>query len=278
VETMRDSTGQVSDGEVLRARLHEDGYLYLRQVIDPDLVSTVRCDVLGSLQRAGWLGADGTLRPLVNGQQDPRYWAGFAGVQSLESFHRMAFDDNLTRIMSAIIGEGMYPWPAKAPYMMWPERLGGSNTKPHQEGVRWSEDVLATWISIGHTPVEQGALAVLPGSQTIGYVPEYGYGTFEFGPDWATAEFGPGDIVIFHNFTVHGSLPNRAESLRLSCSFKWQSSLYPAPEDAARPVRYPDVPAWEALTEGWSSLRWITPPPAAVFTDRPPGLSRPAGV
>jgi Phytanoyl-CoA dioxygenase (PhyH) len=271
---MRDSTSDAADGEVLRARMRDEGYLFIRGVIDQELIRKVTTEVLGALHRAEWIAADGSLRPLVGGQEDPRYWTGFAGVQAIESFHQMAFDDKLTAIMSALIGPDMFPWPGKAPYVIWPERLagpGGSHARPHQEGVRWSRDVLSTWISIGQTPVEQGGLAVLPYTQDMGYVDGYGYGQYDFGPQWATTGFEPGDVVIFHNFTLHGSLPNLTDSLRLSCAFKWQSASFPTPQEAALPVRYPGVPGWDSLTKGWSSRRWITPPENVIFTAQPPG-------
>jgi hypothetical protein len=273
VKAMRDSTKQAGDGELLRARLREDGYVLIRGVIDSELIRKVRADVLDVLRKAQWIAPDGALRPLIDGQEDPRYWAGFAGVQALESFHQIAYDARISAIMSALVGPEMYPWPGKAPYMIWPERLnspGLNHARPHQEGVRWSPDVLSTWISIGQTPVEQGALAVLPKSQSLGYLRGYGYGQFDFGPDWATTGFEPGDIVVFHNFTLHGSLPNQTDTLRLSCAFKWQSARYPAPEEAALPVRHPGVPGWDSLTEGWSSKRWITPPANATFSRNPP--------
>jgi hypothetical protein len=273
MKAMRDSTSDAADGKILLARMAGEGYVLVRGVIDAELIRTVKADVLGALCRAGWIGADGSLRPLVGGQEDPRYWAGFAGVQALESFHQIAFDRRLSVIMSELIGSDMFPWPGKAPYMIWPERLagpGGSHARPHQEGVRWSRDVLSTWISIGQTPVEQGALAVLPRTQSLGYVPGYGYGQHDFGPDWVTTGFDPGDIVVFHNFTLHGSLPNLTDSLRLSCAFKWQSARFPAPQEAALPVRYPGVPGWASLTQGWSSTRWITPPANVIFTAKPP--------
>ncbi len=272
MKALRDSTRQASDSDVLRQRMHEDGYVFVRGVIDPELIRRVRADVLDVLRKAQWIAADGTLQPLVKGQEDPRYWTGFGGVQSLESFHQLAFDSQISAIMTALIGSDMFPWPGKAPYMIWPERLGGPGGRhagPHQEGVRWSRDVLSTWISIGWTPIEKGPLAVLPGSHRLGYLPGYGYGQFEFGPDWVTSPFEPGDIIVFHNFTLHGSLPNQTDSLRLSCAFKWQSASFPAPNEAVLPVRHPGVPGWNLLTSGWSSTRWITPPANATFTSTP---------
>lgn len=273
MKALRDSTQQAGDDELLRLRMQEDGYVFVRGVIDRELIRTVQADVLDVLRQAQWIAPDDTLQPLVGGQEDPRYWAGFGGVQSLESFHQIAYDSTLSVIMSTLIGPDMYPWPGKAPYMIWPERQagpGGRRAKAHQEGVRWSRDVLSTWISIGRTPIEKGPLTVLPGSQRLGYLPGYGYEQFEFGPGWVTSPFEPGDVIVFHNFTLHGSLPNLTDTLRLSCAFKWQSAHYPAPEDAAQPVRHPGVPGWDELTKGWSSTRWITPPPGAMFTPDPP--------
>ncbi|HEY3953136.1 MAG TPA: phytanoyl-CoA dioxygenase family protein [Streptosporangiaceae bacterium] len=261
---MRDSTREACDGDVLRSRMREEGYVLVRDVIDPDLLREAQSDVLDALRRAGWISDDGTLQPLVDGQEDPRYWTAFTGIQALESFHKIAFDTRLCGIMSALLGPDVYPWPGKPPYIMWPERLGGANTHPHQEGA-WPADILSTWITLQEVPMHKGPLAVHPGTQKLECMPDYGYGHLDFGPDWATTGFGGGDVLIFHNLTVHGSLPNRSDSLRLSCSFKWQSAQYPAPEVASLPARHPRVPGWDVLTEGWTSTRWITPPGNAEF-------------
>ena len=59
---MRESTSIVGDVDALRARLDEDGYLYLPGLLDRDKVMGVRRDVLRALTEAGW--TDPTALPI----------------------------------------------------------------------------------------------------------------------------------------------------------------------------------------------------------------------
>ena len=44
---------------------------------------------------------------------------------------------------------------------------------------------------------------------------------------WLTAEYAPGDIVLFHSMAVHRALPNRSDRIRLSLDARFQSSSIP---------------------------------------------------
>ena len=51
---MTDSSHLVGDGPALRARIGAYGYVFLRQLLPPDVVRAVGSAGLRSLQRAGW--------------------------------------------------------------------------------------------------------------------------------------------------------------------------------------------------------------------------------
>jgi hypothetical protein len=50
-------------------------------------------------------------------------------------------------------------------------------------------------------------------------------------PGWATTDYRPGDVLLFHCLTSHAALPNHADRLRLSTDLRWQSADQPAPAE-----------------------------------------------
>jgi len=52
-----------------------------------------------------------------------------------------------------------------------------------------------------------------------------------FEPGWATTDYHPGDVIVFHCMTPHAALPNRGSALRLSGDFRWQLPDRPAPAE-----------------------------------------------
>ena len=67
-ERFRESTEHLNDGETLRARLAEDGYLFLRGLLPRDAILAVRARLLNKAAEGGWLaphlpGAVGVANP-----------------------------------------------------------------------------------------------------------------------------------------------------------------------------------------------------------------------
>jgi hypothetical protein len=70
------------------------------------------------------------------------------------------------------------------------------------------------------------------------------------GYEWETAEYESGDVLAFHSYTVHKSLPNRIPGrIRLSCDFRYQKISDPI-EQASLLPHGPFT--WDQLYEGWS--------------------------
>jgi len=50
------------------------------------------------------------------------------------------------------------------------------------------------------------------------------------GSQWQTADFGPGDLVIFGMRTLHMSTANQTDRVRLSCDVRWQPAAHAVDE------------------------------------------------
>jgi len=85
-------------------------------------------------------------------------------------------------------------------------------------------------------------------------------------PGWATTDYQPGDVLVFHAYTVHAAPPNRTDVVRLSGDYRWHDARVSTPHWTLRPDG--NIGDWAALTAGWTQTGWVTPPPDVVsFVD-----------
>jgi ectoine hydroxylase-related dioxygenase (phytanoyl-CoA dioxygenase family) len=135
--------------------------------------------------------------------------------------------------------------------------------------------MLTTWIPLAEVPAALGGLAVRPGGHRERPRRPRLLAGSERG--WSTADYRPGDVIIFHCLTPHAALPNTGYRLRLSADFRWQHPGYPAPGEmirgpAGRPVelfsRLLGREAWWEPVPAGLTLR-----PRAELAARPPGPS-----
>lgn len=274
-----DSTGIAGDGAALRARLREDGYLFVRGVLDAAAVAVARQETLDALSKCGWLAGGTEPADAVPAQPPriegfPEFWEGYVAIQRLESFHRLAHDPALLQLLRAVIDDDVLVHPRKIARISWPDC--GHTTPPHQDFryIQGTADVLTVWTPLGRCPVDLGGLRVLRGSQAAGLRPVMrarGAGGLavesrDDDPDWVSIDYEPGDVVVFHSLTVHGALPNRTDRLRLSVDFRYQAVTEPITEASLHPHFHPIVPDWAELTGSWPSLATIAAPDGLVRT------------
>jgi ectoine hydroxylase-related dioxygenase (phytanoyl-CoA dioxygenase family) len=132
----------------------------------------------------------------------------------------------------------------------------GMATAPHCDAVymnRGTQNLYSAWVPLGDVPMESGSLIVLEGSHLVDEVNAYGkmdvdrdgnrkkirfrHGQFfrgghysknaravqrQFGLRWLTTDFRAGDVCIFTMFTMHGTLDNTSQSIRLSADTRFQ--------------------------------------------------------
>lgn len=271
----RDSTPDLDDRDKLLARLAEEGCLFFRRLLPPDEVLRVRERTLRALSRAGWLAPDADpedARPgsrVVN-EGDEDFFDAYRDLQAGEVFHALAHDAGLTRLMRTLVADQLLVHPRKIARISFPDNPRGT-TPPHQDYryIQGTTDVFTAWVPLGSCPVELGGLKVLRGSHRSGLIPaqvndERAVGieveTDPDDPDWASADYEPGDVMVFHSLTVHGALPNRSGSVRLSADYRYQSVAEPLVEGSLHPHWYPRIPDWPELVSDWRSLVPISTP------------------
>lgn len=251
---LRSSSDISGDVEALRQRMQEDGYLYLPGYLDRELVLEAREDILTQLAGEGYL-APGTpaMEAIWSSERKnglrPDVAAASAPLQEVLYSGRMV--EFYAKFLGGEVLHYDYTWlRAVAP---------GSGTPPHGDSVfmnRGTSNLYTGWVPLGDVSFDLGGLIILEGSHKLERIrnnygrkdvdaycsnrpdgPEYASGAKwwggwlsknpphlqkRLGGRWLTSEFRAGDLLTFTMNTVHGSLDNQSDRIRLSCDIRYQ--------------------------------------------------------
>ena len=245
-QPFRDSTKHLGDGARLRDTLYEDGYLFLRRLVDPHQIATVKQDIMRILREHHIIEEDGADDPMWSGGPHPtegEYMAFYDRIARMESFVQLAESPEIVALMEGIFDGPVQVWTQRLIRVMYPDPDAPApiGLGAHQDGnFRFgyqSQSFNACWMPLMEINQEIGGLAVSPGSHIRGEL-DHGGGSVAssakgvkekkvFGLDaesrsWVTSDFEPGDAVIFTSLTVHRGILNRSDRIRLSCDFRYQ--------------------------------------------------------
>lgn len=252
---LSDATAVRRDRDELVRRLGVDGYILLRSFHPRAAVLAARGAVL-----------DGAPRPLE----------GLVAGEAVLSF---------------------FSWLLAGPAMTYDHRwvrvVGrGQRTAVHCDRVfmgRGTEQVLTCWTPLGDVPAASGPIALWLGSdrhQDIidsygaqdvdrdlidGYIAHDPWECItSMGGRWHSADFEAGDVVIFGMHTLHGSLDNTTDDLRVSCDSRYQRADEPVDDrwvgdPPGGHERWP-TGRLESLADG--RRRWGLPPVAVGSLER----------
>lgn len=256
---LRRSLDILGDGAALRRRMREDGYLYLPGYLDRAEVLDARAVLLDRLDSAGCLEPGMPVAAAIACKDHASYFMPEL-TQGNPALMRLLYEGRMMAFYERLLGGAVrhfdYTWlRAVTP---------GSGTAPHCDIVymgRGTTDLYTAWTPLGDIPREIGGLLVLEGSHKhdrlrLGYgvkdVDAYctnhgdmrstgnsGFGALTFNPvrlrqrlggRWLTADFQAGDLLTFSMFTVHCSLDNGSDQVRLSSDTRYQLASEPVDE------------------------------------------------
>jgi ectoine hydroxylase-related dioxygenase (phytanoyl-CoA dioxygenase family) len=261
--TLRRSDAARENMEELRARMEEDGYLFLPGYLDRDEVAAARRVMLQQLVREGALNLD---YPMEDGVAAADAHIGFNPELHNDLLHRVVYDGAMMDFWARFFGE-----PVRHFDFTWIRSvLPGNGTAPHCDSVymgRGTTDLFTAWTPLGDTSLEMGGLMVLEGSHRHRKLRENysskdvdafcsnkrgdnwqqmgGGGNIRaggwlssqpaklrdrLGGKWLTNEFRMGDLLVFSIYTVHASLDNQSDKIRLSSDTRYQRASEPADE------------------------------------------------
>ena len=262
---LRDSSKILGDWVALRERIAEDGYVFVRGLLDPEPVRAVGRRGLAALQAAGWTEPGGdpvSAAPAAPVRavrmRDAFGQPGYRDIVRDPTFNRLPFTEPVASLMAQIMGPDGFCYPLKVPRVVYPTTFA-----PHQPGnymhkdYNAVQDMFTCWVPLGEIPSSLGGLAIAPGSQHSARIRPRPLDTLPAG--WVTTDYQPGDVLVFHCLTTHAALPNHEARMRFSAEYRWQLADQPAPR------RLVTGPAGQELySRLFARTSWWHPVPAKV--------------
>ncbi len=262
---MRETAPGDDDCVILRQRMQDDGYLFLRGFRSRDQVQAVRDSQTAQLERLQFL------RPGF-----PRDEARFITGREVGRAMGNPLDQQDPALRELVFGQPTMAFfqkflrgPARHFDFIWFRTKGtGLGSPIHCDLVymgRGTHALYTMWVPLGDVPLEMGGLLILEGRQKRSaelqaYLSrdvdaycsnhddaaefaegrKWWDGTLSKNPlalqeslggRWLTAEnFRLGDVVIFNMTLVHGSLDNQTDRIRLSTDTRYQLASEPIDE------------------------------------------------
>ena len=262
---LRRSGDIAHDAAQLRDRMAEDGYLYLPGFLDVAEVLSVRREITDRLAANGAIDSGGQSMDAIYGAGGDikaghgRAVPGTPLFKLLNEGRMMAFYE---RLFGGAVRHFDFTWLR----IVKP----GRGTYPHCDVVymgRGTFRLCTAWTPLGDIPLDLGGLMILENSHRqadklkpylrrdvdayctnhpdAGLI-ESGQKLWQdwdgrlssnpvtlrekLGGRWLTADFKAGDLLTFGMATVHASLDNQSNRLRISCDSRYQLASEPADE------------------------------------------------
>ena len=233
--------------EKLRQSLNENGYLFLKNVIEKNDITKARNDIFEKLKNV-----DELEDPFTEG-----IWSGrskrdelhkdrgvfWEDVSNTESLRKITNGNNLKSVFSRIFGISSIGFD----FIFLRAVSGGKFTHMHCDAgffTRKTQKVLTCWLVFTDITIDKGPLFIIEGSHKFSDIKTKYKGfdvdihkhmkaTIDTNPitfaqerntKILTTQFNPGDALIFGMYTVHGTFENYAndKKIRLTCDIRFQ--------------------------------------------------------
>ena len=245
---LRESNDCLDDMPVLRERMVEDGYLLLRNFLEHQWVMDARRAVLETLAEHRVLDEN---YPLMEARAAKGINSAFRTavgshkvLGKLPAVRKLVHSGRMMEFHTAFLGGEVRSLDFVWMRVMEP----GKATRPHYDIVymgRGTTNLYTSWTPLGDVPRSHGSLLVLEKSHLLQTLKgTYGEmdvdkggnwkklgGSYskdptavqkQFGLRWLTTDFRAGDLLVFSMYTMHCSLDNVSDRVRLSSDTRYQ--------------------------------------------------------
>ena len=244
---LKDTNLKNATDEKLRQSLNDNGYLFLRNVIEKNDITKARNDIFEKLNQVDEL-ADPFSEGISSGRSRRDelhkdrgvFWEN---VSNTESLRKITNGNNLKGVFSRIFGTSSIGFD----FIFLRAVSGGKFTHMHCDAgffTRKTQKVLTCWLVFTDITIDKGPLFIIEGSHKFSDIKTKYKGfdvdihkhmkaTIDTDPitfaqqrnsKILTAQFRPGDALIFGMYTVHGTFENYADDkkIRLTCDIRFQ--------------------------------------------------------
>ncbi len=243
--TLQENNGILNDPDQIRSAMEERGYLFIRELIDPEVALQLKRDMMATLRSYYFIEKDGSTDPMWSGGPFPteeEWMAVYGKLVELPSLKVLANSPEVMGIMRHLVDGPVRVWNQKITRCVYPDpdATVARGAGPHQDATPSfgysADDFFTTWYPLMEIDQSIGGLAVAPGSNHFGLIEHTGIvpstqkleasrAASVITPEeltWATADFRPGDVVMFSCRTIHRGMPNHSDRIRLSVDCRYQ--------------------------------------------------------
>lgn len=255
---LEDSSALRNDAAGLQTKLREKGYLFLRSFFPRELVFEARQALLAQVNQSGVFDPrhpldEGVLLPETKPQGLPH-----DVLKGIAEVRRVVFGPEITAFYESLLEGEVRHFDH-----IWGRAMGrGPGTRPHCDIVymgRGTRHLCTAWIPYGDISSEIGGLMILENShlqaERIKNYLQSDVDTYcendpqrngwkfmgalsnnpaslreKLGGRWLSAEFQMGDLLTFSMETVHGSIDNQSDRVRISTDTRYQLASEPIDE------------------------------------------------
>lgn len=265
---LRDSTDIFGDAAALQERMKEDGYLYMKGVLDRGEVLEARRELTEKMHRDGFTHPD---YPVIDAISHPEKKIAFAAEYAMSSHavKQVVFGKTILGFYERLLGGKVRPFDFR-----WLRAVSGGlpGVNPHCDIVymgRGTFNLYTAWIPYGDVPMKMGTIMVLEDSHKKNHLfkrylerdvdayctnfsdaekvasgeqlwAHHNFGGAlsnradllrnKIGGRWLTCDFSAGDFLTFGMGMVHSSLDNQTDHIRLSSDTRYQLASEPFDE------------------------------------------------
>lgn len=237
VSPLTDSTSLIGDGPAIRERWEKDGYIFVRGILDPELVAWARGkyrealateDLIDPAVEAPiWTGSEPKTRRPCDAL-GPQVWTEIVKQPRLNDVLREVFGGEPVWLPIAAHRAGFPTGPIEEGQDLYKQR--------HQDGFfNPGMQFAVCWMPLMDIGLQSGTFAVLSGSYKLGNLHRADVPRNSIDPamtpvdDWRASEYHVGDALIFHYNTVHAALPNPSNEIRMSLDIRVVPDWAPQP-------------------------------------------------
>ncbi|MEM7033953.1 MAG: phytanoyl-CoA dioxygenase family protein [Chloroflexota bacterium] len=267
---LRPSEGVVTDTKELRHRFQEDGYLYLPGYLNRELLLDARREMLKALQVLGYVDntyplMDGVSKMAHGVSAQSMRHLPKHNAPLLRALYEGRMIEIYERLLGGSIRHLDFTW-----CRIKPSGAESATTPHYDIVYmgRGTKNLCTSWTPLGDVPKEMGGLMILENSHrqeeikaTYGTMDvdaqctnppiaaeiassekdwrRHGTGTYasdaialqkRLNSRWLTTDYQLGDLLIFSMYTLHASLDNQTNRLRLSTDTRYQLASEPVDE------------------------------------------------
>jgi hypothetical protein len=261
---LRESSYLVGDGEALRGRLEEDGYLYIPGYFHRPEVMAARKVIVDRLADLGYLKPGSDPMDALKGEKTLSFLPELA--LNNPALDKLLYSGRMLDFYRELFAEPVKHFDFTWLRVMTP----GQGTVPHCDMVYMGrgtrEKLLTAWVPLGDAPLHVGGLMILENShqkhELLRPYLERDVDTYcrngrhaeaieggkrnwerdghlsnnpvslreKLGGRWLTTDYEAGDLLTFSMYCVHGSVDNKSDRIRISSDSRYQPASLPVDE------------------------------------------------